>query len=69
MWNTDCDGSWGFSYFSIKIEETAQTGSVPVEVVVHGDPPLPVSGVIKDVIPRQRRFTSVFTERLLLNQP
>ena len=47
MWNTDCDGSWGFSYFSIKIGETAQTGSVPVEVVVHGDPPLPESGVIQ----------------------
>jgi hypothetical protein len=38
----------------------------PFGVVVHGDPPLPVSGVIKDVIPRQRRFAPVLTERRLL---
>jgi hypothetical protein len=66
IWNTDRDGACCLFIFSIKMGEAVQTGSVPVEVVEHGDPPFPVSGVIKDVIPRQRRFTSVFTERLLL---
>jgi hypothetical protein len=57
--------SWCFSYVE-KRETPSRREVFPVGVVVHGDPPLPVSGVIKDVIPRQRRFTSVLTERRLL---
>jgi hypothetical protein len=67
MWNTDCDGSWGFSYFSIKIGETAQTGKVfPLKWSYMGIRRCRSLASSKDVIPRQRRFTSVLTERRLL---
>jgi hypothetical protein len=55
-----------FILFLEKRETPSRREMFPVGVVVHGDPPLPESGVINDVIPRQRRFTSVLTERRLL---